>query len=714
MSAAFDGSSIGRRRSHRADAYPHSLGGLQDYGQENVAQESSQRLLQHEHHDQNEGNHVIGDDHPEPDDQDLRPASAAATGSTHLSVSRLSFDSLEETPTHDSETMTASVSQRKSRFCGWLPTTIWTMEILSCVIASLCLAAIIGILSMHQGLPLPQWPYHITINALISVFTAIFKMALMTPIAEGISQFKWLWYNRPRELADIERLDQASRGAWGSFLLLFSRLPRLNAIWLANLGAIITIAALAVDPFSQQIIQSEPCLWNLTDATAEIPIVQDFGPGIVERTVRARITASMQAAIYMGLLSPPLNSSAAVTASCRSGNCTFPHDNGATFSTLAMCHSCVNISDTITSNHSQYEDAMPSTLPSGLGIDGYFTMFASLARSELFPDSIFSFEALMSPGTGNDTIDFAVACGIHPCLKTFGANVTDTVYHETELSSYDLVPSYKAGYTLAANTMLRNGTWQPCVPTPQNTSTNTLRINTTTMGLMSMMNKFGEEDAILHNMHLKNISAGKSLWYPEDCVWWFGSKPAHAIQVFIEDFFQNKTLKPPYWSHEPSSALGDLWLVSLYRNGTANMDTVNAYMDALAWSITGNMRQNDAEVSLDQFHPEVVLGQMQTVQSCLRVRWVWISLPAALLGLEFAFLAAIIMISRSAEHWRGDWKDSSLALLYHGLEDHASEYKEKAVAGDLLRDKDSMFRAAQETKVQLRKGEGNWRFYRMA
>ncbi|KAK7744662.1 hypothetical protein SLS53_003550 [Cytospora paraplurivora] len=567
---------------------------------------------------------------------------------------------------------------------------------------------------MHQGLPHPQWPYHITINALISVFTAIFKMALMTPIAEGISQFKWLWYNRPRELADIERLDQASRGAWGSFLLLFSRVPRLNAIWLANLGAIITIAALAVDPFSQQIIQSEPCLWNLTGTTAEIPIVQGFEAGFGTSAAKPRITASMQVAIYMGLLSPPPNSSAAVTASCRSGNCTFPHDNGATFSTLAMCHSCVNISDTITSNHSGHYDQIPATLPSGVSIDGYDTLLASLAGSKWLPDSMFSFEALMSPDIANDTIDFAVACGIRPCLKTFGANVTEAIYHETELSSYDLVPSLRAGYTLATNTTLRNGTWQSCMPTPHNTSTNTLRINTTTMGLISQIINTGKEYAILHGIDLQNVSAAETLWYPDDCVWWFGAKTADAIRAFMWDFFQNRTLEPPYWSRGPSSALGDLWLVNLYRNGTANMDTVNAYMDGLDWSITGHMRQNIAAVGSGEYTPEVVLGQVQTLQSCLRVRWVWLSLPAALLCLEFAFLAAIILCSRSADHWRGDWKDSSLALLYHGLEDHASEYKEKAVAGDLLRDKDSMFQAAQETMVQLRKGEGNWRFYPMA
>lgn len=53
---------------------------------------------------------------------------------------------------------------------------------------------------------------------------------LINLINSGISQFKWLWFTRPRELADIERFDRASRGAWGSFLLLASRVPRLNSM----------------------------------------------------------------------------------------------------------------------------------------------------------------------------------------------------------------------------------------------------------------------------------------------------------------------------------------------------------------------------------------------------------------------------------------------------------------------------------------------------
>ncbi|CAN8099720.1 unnamed protein product [Discula destructiva] len=536
-------------------------------------------------------------------------------------------------------------------------------------------------------------------------------MALTMPIAEGIGQFKWLWFSRPRELADIEHLDKASRGAWGSFLLLLSRVPRLNSIWLANLGAIITIAALAVDPFSQQIIQFQPCLSDVAEAMAQIPKTQTLEPGITSMSLKPRLTGSMQAAIYMGLLSPPTNSSATITATCQTGNCTFPSDAGATFSTLALCRICVNISDSITYETSEDDKQRHASIESGAAIDGLDVDFSSMAGSTSFPRSIFSFEALMSQDGANETTGFAVACGLDPCVKTFAANVTNGTYHETEISSETLLWSYHAGYTLARNKILRNGTWQPCETTSQNTSTNTFRINTTSMGLMSHVVNGVEYSVSTTNVPIHNVSATASLWYPDECVWWFGDLPGEAVGSYLGNLFNNKTLDTPYWSRDPSSAQGDLWLQNLYRNGTANMDTVNAYIDGLVWSMTANMRQTSA----DRDELRAVNGHMQALEACLKVRWVWLSLPASLLGLEITFLAAIAVLSRSKTHWRGDWKGSSLALLFHGLDGHPARGMEKdstPPSGD-LNDKNGMFNVAKEMKVQLRASEDSWRFFQV-
>lgn len=89
---------------------------------------------------------------------------------------------------------------------------LWMWEILSILMAALALVAILITLVLHKDRSLPKWPSAITINALIAVFTAVFKACLMMPIAEGIGQLKWLWYQKSRPLRQIEHWDLASRG----------------------------------------------------------------------------------------------------------------------------------------------------------------------------------------------------------------------------------------------------------------------------------------------------------------------------------------------------------------------------------------------------------------------------------------------------------------------------------------------------------------------
>lgn len=148
-----------------------------DFELENLSSETSQQLLAAEPHDQVD-NATPGDD-----------GGDHAVGPASPSPSLFSYDSLEETPTQGAsqpEVSKKPVFQhvpRNSDYCS--SPTIWMWEIWSCVTAPACLAAIVGILRGYQGLPLPRWPMHITINALVSVFTAIFKIALTMPIAEG-------------------------------------------------------------------------------------------------------------------------------------------------------------------------------------------------------------------------------------------------------------------------------------------------------------------------------------------------------------------------------------------------------------------------------------------------------------------------------------------------------------------------------------------------
>lgn len=65
----------------------------------------------------------------------------------------------------------------------------WVWETSGCVLALACLTAIIIILALRQDLPIPDWPSAISINSLVSIFTAVMKAAIMLPVAE-VKYFK--------------------------------------------------------------------------------------------------------------------------------------------------------------------------------------------------------------------------------------------------------------------------------------------------------------------------------------------------------------------------------------------------------------------------------------------------------------------------------------------------------------------------------------------
>lgn len=52
-------------------------------------------------------------------------------------------------------------------------------------------------------------------------------MVLALILDTGISQLKWIWFsNQSRSLADMDVYDRASRGPWGSFLLIAKQFTR--------------------------------------------------------------------------------------------------------------------------------------------------------------------------------------------------------------------------------------------------------------------------------------------------------------------------------------------------------------------------------------------------------------------------------------------------------------------------------------------------------
>jgi len=65
----------------------------------------------------------------------------------------------------------------------------WWLEIGACFIFVSALIAIIVTLRPHQDKPLPQWPYHISVNSLISIYVVVLKGSVLLVTAEGLGKY---------------------------------------------------------------------------------------------------------------------------------------------------------------------------------------------------------------------------------------------------------------------------------------------------------------------------------------------------------------------------------------------------------------------------------------------------------------------------------------------------------------------------------------------
>lgn len=85
------------------------------------------------------------------------------------------------------------------------------------------MGSILGVLARFNGHALPDWPYDITLNALIALLTAVTAAAMNNSVQNSMSQLKWIRFQESRaRLSDMETFDEASRGAWGAIKLLFT------------------------------------------------------------------------------------------------------------------------------------------------------------------------------------------------------------------------------------------------------------------------------------------------------------------------------------------------------------------------------------------------------------------------------------------------------------------------------------------------------------
>ncbi|KAI0018570.1 hypothetical protein F4780DRAFT_513560 [Xylariomycetidae sp. FL0641] len=130
----------------------------------------------------------------------------------------------------------------------------WIREILSLIASLLLIGVQIGLLVYMDGKPYYEtWRPFLSLNTALAILTTAYKTAQLHAVGAAIGQVKWIDFrDRQQRLSNFEIYDESSRGPLGAISFLFS------VRWgVATLGALVTLLALANDPFTQQVVHLE-------------------------------------------------------------------------------------------------------------------------------------------------------------------------------------------------------------------------------------------------------------------------------------------------------------------------------------------------------------------------------------------------------------------------------------------------------------------------
>lgn len=173
---------------------------------------------------------------------------------------------------------------------GW-----WWQEILSNITSIGCMVAVVVILKIMENQNIDHWTFFVStqkipwfhstvqfthvyyilklsLNATIALVITAAKSTALLSVAACISQWKWVYFSaRPRRLEHMDLIEEASRGPYGS-LGMIVRIP-----WsMATLGAIVTVVALGIDTFAQQVISQDSTITWVDDGAASFGLARDY------------------------------------------------------------------------------------------------------------------------------------------------------------------------------------------------------------------------------------------------------------------------------------------------------------------------------------------------------------------------------------------------------------------------------------------------------
>lgn len=567
-----------------------------------------------------------------------------STISTHIS---------SEKPFLPSSSAGSVKNSRPFSACG-----SWLYEILSVTIALGAVGSTLGILAKFNGRSLPEWPYYITLNALIAVLVAITTATMNMALQSSMGQLKWIRFTESKaRLFDMEAFDDASRGTWGAIKLLFT----FRGGFLGSFGALISIVALVLGAFAQQIVIYDVKEIESLEGASVARALNYTGalPGNTSPTGFVPILP-LKSAVYNGLFAENGRPGAALAFECQSGNCTWDH-----YDTLGVCGECVDLTPFIQQSCAdpQNPEHCGWQVPQGANLTGDTQVFSltsqiPAARGDQPHSSIVRLIFMGTEaydGLAGEVKPWARQCTVSACVQTLETKVSngiltekivDTKINNTVLDISDpndgrdhnvyTVAADRTEYLLGIEAMLSMRGWFTSVFANGSASRNAAAYNRT----------------ITDNSVVVNLTVGISSG---------------------ETFFTSDIVTAFYWNYYQYA------------------DGLDLLIADLATSMTVAFRGFAGAVP--------VAGRAISAESYVHVRWGFAIVPiVVVVGAALFLVAAIIQTRRTTTPV---WKSSALALLFHGLDDSARAHLVHTAG---LREKTAQSRAMKVKLEELDDG----------
>ncbi|TID19062.1 hypothetical protein E2P81_ATG06041 [Venturia nashicola] len=318
----------------------------------------------------------------------------------------------------------------------------WMIEVISCLISFLCLGLIILVFlaydgkkqethGIYSGLPTT------TVNILITLM----RTAMVLPVGTALAQLQWSWFKTEQQLADMETFADATRGPFGSMILL-SKMSQRRFWHFASIGAILTILslplesvvihALAVpmkgDPLpDKDVDQGIIGVYRTNRYEWALPLSNDarledrVPPPSITAAIHQGITRSVSYGQWGNAIDRMLS------PNCTTGFCNYPH-----YQSLGISVTCEDVGSHVVTTELQY------SLPANDGLENELTLgleegLINTTVSFLYPDNAWFRDApLVGPLVANIFIltnmlneTIATECALYWSITDYWSNTTN-------------------------------------------------------------------------------------------------------------------------------------------------------------------------------------------------------------------------------------------------------------------------------------------------